>query len=712
MAKVGAFRYQSDRRSSSTSVNGRLGLFIRSAAILLAGGIAYANSLGGPFIFDDRLAIVASPNIRQWSPLSRVLLPVQESPVAGRPLVNLSFAIDYAIAGLDVRVYHLTNIAIHLLCALILFGIVRRTLESGGIALPFQPADVACAAALVWTVHPLNSEAINYLTQRTESMMALFYLLTLYAGVRALRSRRATWWQVLAVTACAFGMACKESMVTAPIMIVLYDRLFTFASLRHAFERRWPLYAGLAATWIVLATLEWTGPRVHSAGFASGVGSWTYLLNQMVMIPRYLYLAVWPRSLVLNYGWPRMVTIKDVWPGALATAASAACATIALMRWPKVGFFGAWFFITLAPASSVVPIATEVGAERRMYLPLAGLVVLAVVGAALVWGRVMPNAWHADRTCKVPSRPSRYAATVLVLGLVVVLAVWTIQRNRDYASPLSIARTVLARWPTGLAHRMVGTELLAAGGDQREALSHLREAVREDDPMARFSLGIELYREQKLDESIGQLQQFVRDRPMALEVIDAQIAIGRAFGLQNKWPEALEQFRRVLAMVPSHIEGRRLVAEALFTRRAFSEAAEAYGDYLKYGPDDVDALIHLGMSLASTERVDEAIGAFRKALAIDPRSAAVHRSLAYALYAKDDVDAAGVHARELVALAPRDATAHDFLGIILGSQGKIKESAEQFSLALEIDPRDPDARRYLARIRSIPPVAAGERTRK
>jgi tetratricopeptide (TPR) repeat protein len=85
--------------------------------------------------------------------------------------------------------------------------------------------------------------------------------------------------------------------------------------------------------------------------------------------------------------------------------------------------------------------------------------------------------------------------------------------------------------------------------------------------------GSSLYRERKLDEAIGQLQQFVRDRPMALEVIDAQIAIGRAFGLQNKWPEALEQFRRVLAMVPSHIEGRRLVVDALFTSRAFSEAA-------------------------------------------------------------------------------------------------------------------------------------------
>jgi tetratricopeptide (TPR) repeat protein len=679
-------------------VKGRLGLLVRSAAILLAGGVAYANSLAGPFIFDDRLAIVESPNIRRWSPLSTVLFPARESPVAGRPLVNLSFAVDYAIGGLDVRVYHLTNITIHLLCALVLFGIVRRTLESGRIAPAFRPADVACAAALVWTVHPLNSETVDYLTQRTESMMALFYLLTLYAGIRALQSRHVAWWNVAAVSACALGMACKESMVTAPIMMVLYDCVFAFASIRRAFERRWGLYTGLAATWIVLAALEWSGPRVHSAGFASGVGAWTYLLNQMVMIPRYLYLAVWPRSLVLNYGWPRVLTLKEVWPGALAMTASAAGTAIALVRWPKAGFLGAWFFITLAPASSVVPIATEVGAERRMYLPLAGLVVLAVVGAALAWDRVMP----ADRTRRAPGT---YVTAALVLALVGALAVGTIHRNRDYASPLSLARTVLARWPTGLAHRMIGTELLVAGDDRQEAVAQLREAVREGDPMARFSLGLELYNERKLDEAISQLEQFVRDRPMALEVLDARIAIGRAFAMQKMWPEALDEFRRVLTMVPSHVEAHRLVADALFDSRAFGEAAAAYGDYLRYRPADVDALIHRGMSLLSLDRFGEAAGVFREALVIDPRSATIHRSLAYALYQNDDVEAAAGHARELVALAPRDASAHDLLGIILGSQNKLEESAEQFSLALAIDPADPDARLYLARIRSIPPGA-------
>jgi len=112
-------------------------------------------------------------------------------------------------------------------------------------------------------VHPLTSEVVDYLTQRTESMMAACFLLTLYAGVRALDvvSRRA--WTAAAVIACACGMACKEPMATAPLMVALIDRVFVFDSWARALEGRRRLYAGLASTWIVLAALE---PRRATTG--------------------------------------------------------------------------------------------------------------------------------------------------------------------------------------------------------------------------------------------------------------------------------------------------------------------------------------------------------------------------------------------------------------------------------------------------------------
>ena len=138
----------------------------------------------------------------------------------------------------------------------------------------------------------------------------------------------------------------------------------------------------------MLAALNWSGPRAAVGGFSAGASAWTYLLNQTVMITHYLRLAIWPRSLVVFYGWPLPLTLGDVWPYALFIGVLLIATVVAMKRWPTLGFLGVWFFVTLAPTSSIVPIATEVGAERRMYLPLLAVVALAVVGARLVWAVV------------------------------------------------------------------------------------------------------------------------------------------------------------------------------------------------------------------------------------------------------------------------------------------------------------------------------------
>src|SRR5262249_22671946 len=149
--------------------------------IVLTGTIAYANSLSGPFVFDDQLAIVGNQTIREWWRLGSVLFPERELPTAGRPLVHLSFAFNYALGGLDVAGYHLVNIALHLAVGLLVFGLVRRTLLLPRLKERFarNAQHVAGAIALVWSVHPLNTEAVNYVTQRTELMMGLCYLLTM-----------------------------------------------------------------------------------------------------------------------------------------------------------------------------------------------------------------------------------------------------------------------------------------------------------------------------------------------------------------------------------------------------------------------------------------------------------------------------------------------------------------------------------------------------
>ena len=672
--------------------------------------------MSGPFVFDDTLSIVGNPHIGEWWRLAS-LFPGRELPASGRPLPNLSFVINYAIGGLDVFGYHVLNIAIHLACALLVFGIVRRTLELPSLQARFgrKSANLAFAAALIWMLHPLNTEVVDYVTERMESMMALFYLLTLYASIRAAsrvgprkvrlkadttgetgsrQSRRAVMWQVWTVLFCLLGMTCKETIATAPFIVVLYDRIFLFDSLKETFQARWRLYAGLVMTLVVLVALEWSGPRMRSVGFTTDVSPWNYLLNQTLMISHYLRQVAWPRGLVLMYGAPLAFTLVDVLPYALLITALA-LATVAALVWrPTLGFLGAWFFVTLSPASSFVPITTEVGAERRMYLPLMALAVLAVVGGDLLWDLVKRR-W-TDRGGAIPARVSAFGPAFVLAFVSTALAAGTVDRNREYSSGLSLAQTVLERWPTSLAQRMVGTELVMAGR-REEGVVHLREAAH-GDPRAHFDLGAALFELGKLDEAIDELQAFVRAEPMLFEVISARETMAHAFAAQKKWPAAVEQLRLLLKMTPSNVELRGLLAGALFEAHEFAEASVQYREFLKGRPDNPSALDNLGISLAQSNNIEEAIPVFRRAVELNPQNNLAHRNLAQALLTHRDVNEAVLQAQQAVALKSDDPVALDLLGQALALQGKLNEAVIQLQRSLEIDPAAADTRERLEQV--------------
>ena len=671
------------------------GVWWRLGLLAAAGLLAYSNSLSGSFILDDVTAIVQNQDIRDWSRFGSVLMPERELPVAGRPLVNVSLAINYALGGLDVRGYHIWNVAVHLGCALLVFGVVRRTLLANRVdrELRERSLDLAFAVALLWALHPLNTEAVNYVTQRTESMMGLFYLLTVYASIRA-AATSPRGWPVVAVVACASGMACKESMVTAPLLVALYDRVFIFDSIKAAVKERWRLYAGLAFSWLVLALLISSGPRIHSAGFSSGVSAWTYLLNQAVMIVRYLRLAVWPTSLVVNYGWPVPLTLGEVLPQALIVVTLLVGTIAALMRRPPLGFLGAAFFITLAPTSSIVPIATEVGAERRMYLPLIPIVILLVIGGVRLWTSLSDGIPSLSRLM-----PKRASGSIVLVAMAMLLATVTVARNREYGSSLLMAQTVVDRYPTSYAHHELANQLIAAGRHE-EAMAHLRLAVP-GAPRAHFTLGAELFEQGRTDEAISELQTFLEKQPLLLEAVSARELLGRAFARQERWQEAVQQYRQVLEMNPSAeqvIETHLVLANALYAMKSYDEASNHYRQFVQARPDHVGALSRLGITLMATGQIPDAISAFRRAAEINPQDGAVQQNLANALFDARNVDAAAEPARRAVALRPDDPVAHDLLGQILAEQGQLTAAIAEFQRALTIDPNAADAREHLAQV--------------
>ena len=193
---------------------------------------------------------------------------------------------------------------------MLLWAIVARTLRldyfQGRFDRVAEP--LSFAAALVWALHPVNTESVVYVTQRTELMMGMFYLATLYLQHSLLdrRSRpaaRATCL-VLATLACLSGMLCKEMMASAPAMVLLFERTFVTGSFRRALDRSWPLYVGLALAWVPVLALNYYGPRTPAAGFGMGVAAHEWWFTQAKVLFLYLKLAVWPWPLVIHYEIP------------------------------------------------------------------------------------------------------------------------------------------------------------------------------------------------------------------------------------------------------------------------------------------------------------------------------------------------------------------------------------------------------------------------
>jgi Flp pilus assembly protein TadD len=629
------------------------------ALILTAGILAYANSLSAPFLFDDESSIVENPAIRSFE---TVFAERFNSPLSGRPVVGVTFALNFALGGLEVAGYHAANVAVHLCSALVLFGLIRRSMALPRLQGSYGPRamDLAAAVAVLWTIHPLNTEAVNYVTQRTELLFGFFYLLTLYAVVRSHFSSRPLVWYGLAVLACALGMASKESMVTAPLMVLLYERVFVYRSWREMFSSRSRVYFydALALTWVLLAALVVPGPRSSSAGFSTDVSVWTYLLNQTVMITRYLRLAVWPAGLVVNYGPPVPLTLPAVLPQALVVMTLLIGTLIALVRVPPLGFLGAWFFMTLAPTSSFLPIATEVGAERRMYLPLVAVVATFVIGIFTI-SRIRE---------RVPARIARIA----VVGVAMALGIVTMARNREYASRLSIAQMDLRRWPNDYTHGAVGSELARLGRDE-EAIAELRLGARSD-PRARYNLGVSLFNTKRYEEAIRELDLLAAAHPWREEVPWSRRVMGHAYAIGHKWPEAITQLRMVLAMTPGDRRARDLL---------------------------INALDGHGIELGSHGKFPEALATFRRALELDPKNASARHNLATALLDSGDPDGALTEAQHAMLLNPTYAGTHNLIGRALALQGKYPEAVAALERAVALDPRDAEIQNDLQRVRAV-----------
>ena len=638
-----------------------------AAVLASAAALAYARTFSDPLLFDDAGSITGNPSIRH---LGTAFSPPPDATVSGRPVLNFSLAIDYAISGTAVWSYHASNLAIHVLAGLLLFGIIRRTLSARAA---LSANSIAFSGALLWALHPLQTESVSYTIQRAESLMGLFYLLTVYGFIRgseaAAAGRRP--WFVVSVAACFLGMATKEVMVSAPLIVLLYDRTFLAGTFREAWRRRWPVHAGLAATWLILAFLVLsTHGRSGTAGLGSGISPLSYALTQSTAIVHYLRLCFWPHPLIFDYG--RALAPPSLWVGlcALAVAALISLTGWALLRKPALGFLGAGFFALLAPSSSILPVATEAIAEHRLYLPLAAVVVLVVIGMHRWLGRAA-----------LPS------CLVLAAGLFVL----TWRRNGIYRSDEGIWSDTVAQRPGNeRAHNNLGFVLSRMPGRLNEAIAQYEDALRlaPDYAQAHVNLGDALVATPgRLDEGIAQYDEALRLNPGLFEVqYNLACALDSMPGRLN---EAVAHYGEAVRLKPDYAEAHyNLGCDLAKMPGRLNEAIAHYQEALRLRPDYAEAHFNLGIALETLPgRMNDALAQYGEALRVRPGYAEAHYNLGCDLQAMPGrLEEAIAHYAEAIRLKPDFAEAYCNLGNALNSAGRPSEAIPQFEQAVRLRP--------------------------
>lgn len=401
--------------------------------LIAAAWCLYGGTMGYPFLFDDHPNIRDNESIRSWDGATKMLAD------NGRPVAMLSFAANYALSGKNVWSYHLVNLVIHCAAGLTLYGLVRRTLLLSRTPSYFDHASsLALAISLFWLVHPLQTQAVTYIVQRMESLTGLLFLLALYALVRSHDSARPALWHLLTIVTCWLGMGCKQTMTACPLILLMFDRIFLAGSWRSILPRWW-LHA---ATFLSLGWLAWlthvavTSEDVASAGFGlRDITGWEYLCSQGGVLLHYLRLVAWPDVLCFDYVWPKATQPLAIWPPCGIILALLLTSFWLLWKHPRIGLVAISFFFILAPCSSIVPIA-DLAFEHRMYLPLACVLILLVLGVFHLTSRL-----HL-----APPQLAMLRAALFLLPLA-LLGGRTMLRNRDYANEISMWQLIARQRP-------------------------------------------------------------------------------------------------------------------------------------------------------------------------------------------------------------------------------------------------------------------------
>ncbi|HEY2573220.1 MAG TPA: tetratricopeptide repeat protein, partial [Verrucomicrobiaceae bacterium] len=506
-----------------------------------------------------------------------------------------------------------------------------------------------------------------------------------------------------AVAACVMGMATKEVMVTAPLLLWLYDWMFVGGSWSEVWRQRWRFHAGMMVLgWGVLAAImlqtngsnlgnveslihQLGGAHVAQTNFNHDVPWLEYARIQPWAMARYLCLSFWPSPLVFAYGADVARSPFGVVASTLLMVLLLATTVVALARRHWTGYAGAWFFLILAPTSSVVPLSGQMVAEHRMYLPLAAVMMLWAVGAWMLGLKVLRQiAGEGEKAAQW----AKGTAAVLMTLLLVCFGKATMARNADYRTSFAIWTDTVSKWPGNAAARSnVGLALHEMGRDD-EAIAHFEKALSMDprDPATHYNLAIVLLSLGSIEQAIEQYREVVALRP---ESTAAHNNLGEALLRSGRPDEAMEQFQKVIEVNPHFAGAENNLGNVFLQMGRWPEAISHYEKALEIDPDSASAHSNLGSVLLRTGRFDDAITHYERALELRPDFVDAHNNLAAALQQKGRFKEALAHLEEGVKRSPEALGVSNNLALFLATSddASLRDGARALKLAQRVNQR-------------------------
>lgn len=617
----------------------------------------FTKGIDGPFIFDDYPAIVNNPTISGQS-VWRVLAGQRDQIYAARPLTNLSFAIDKALHGLNPNSFRWTNIIIHVITAWALLGLLSRLLALCWCRPEVNPQYtqwLAMVLTLMWALHPAQTECVLYITQRSLQLAMLCFVLSIDSLIKHhLTSKK--HWLVLMILWGIVSMGFKQNAVVLPVVLLLVDSCILSGSLKNALKTRGKahllsaLFIGMIATAILIYD-----PIPSSTGTRLGVTRWEYLMTQSQVILHYLNNCYWPSSLCLYYDWPIVRTFEQVTMSFITVGSLFVFGCLSLWRWPRIGCCVISVFLILAPTSSIIPVVSEVAADRRMHIILIFMLSLPVVTIINLCCRL-----------QIPINKVIIAMFLLCMSITVTFACRTLQLAVFFDNPVLLWQHAIDHAPQPQA----SWEQLGGIYDRNQqwapAWQCYQNAVtlEPDFALAKLNLGYVEMKLNRVDQAAYHLKAITDD---PIQGADALHYLGMLYKQHKDYPTA----RHYLEQAHNRKPDREDIALNL------AGIYNIQGDYAK-----VRQLLEPLVSRANVQ-------------------AKILSELGFCYSQLDMLDQARLMYERYLAIKPADAKVLNSMGVVQAKLGHVPVAASFFARALAVDPDLQQAAENLQRARQM-----------